>query len=56
MRIGELDIEAGRGWAWDWRSMGEWTFQLGVQVDYEGRNVQVNLGLILVGFWVEFDW
>ncbi|KKK57672.1 hypothetical protein LCGC14_3052150, partial [marine sediment metagenome] len=22
MRIGELDIEAGRGWAWDWRSMG----------------------------------
>lgn len=54
--IGELDINAGWFWSWDWRNQGEWNFLLGPQVNVYPTNIEVNVGFLFCGFWADFDW
>jgi hypothetical protein len=56
MTIRHVDIAAGWGWAWNWASIGEWQFMLGLNLEISKTLVQFDIGLIVGGFWIEFDW
>ncbi len=51
-----VDVTVGAGWAGAWRSIGEYNILIGLDVRISPGLVEIDLGLLIGGLSLEFDW